>query len=90
MCLPLLGLEVAVICALDLARLHEHLGRRAIDALLEACLPSVVVLPKSRWAASYRSTTWLCCGIVGTMGVVVGLQVYCGVICGLLVVVAGG
>jgi hypothetical protein len=35
-CLPLLGLEVAVIRALDLARLHEDLRRRAIDALLEA------------------------------------------------------
>jgi hypothetical protein len=41
--LPLLGLKVAVICALDLAGFHEDLGRRAIDALLEACLPSVSV-----------------------------------------------
>jgi hypothetical protein len=38
---PLLGLEVTVIGALDLACLHEDLGRRAVDALLEACLPSV-------------------------------------------------
>jgi len=36
---PLLRLKVAVIRALDLARLHEHLRRRAIDALLEACDP---------------------------------------------------
>jgi hypothetical protein len=32
----LFGLEVAIIRALDLARLHEDLCRRAIDALLEA------------------------------------------------------
>jgi hypothetical protein len=37
----LLGLEVAVVGALDLACLHKNLGRRAVDALLEACLPSV-------------------------------------------------
>lgn len=40
---PLLRLKVAVICALDLAGFHEHLRRRAVDALLEACLPSVSV-----------------------------------------------
>lgn len=34
---PLLGLKVAVIGALDLACLHEDLGRCAVDALLEAC-----------------------------------------------------
>lgn len=42
-CLPLLRLKVAVICALDLSRLHKHLGRRAIDALLEAYEESVAV-----------------------------------------------
>jgi hypothetical protein len=36
-CGPLLCFEVAVICAFDLACLHEHLRRRAVDALLEAC-----------------------------------------------------
>jgi hypothetical protein len=39
--IPLLRLKVAVVGALDLACLHEDLGRRAVDALLEACLPSV-------------------------------------------------
>lgn len=33
---PLLRLEVAVVGALDLARLHEHLRRGAVDALFEA------------------------------------------------------
>jgi hypothetical protein len=41
--LPLLRLEVAVVGALDLAGFHEDLRRRAIDALLEACLPSVSI-----------------------------------------------
>jgi hypothetical protein len=41
---PLLRLKVAVIGTLDLSCLHENLGRRAVDALLEACLPSVSVL----------------------------------------------
>jgi hypothetical protein len=36
-CGPLLCFEVAVICAFDLACLHEHLRRRAVDTLLEAC-----------------------------------------------------
>lgn len=35
---PLLSLEVAVICALDLASLHKNLRRRAIDAFLEPCV----------------------------------------------------
>jgi hypothetical protein len=35
---PLLSLEVAIICALDLARLHKNLRRRAIDAFLEPCV----------------------------------------------------
>ena len=34
--IPLLGLKVAIICALDLARLHENLCGRAVHALLEA------------------------------------------------------
>jgi hypothetical protein len=41
--IPLLRLKVTVIGALDLSCLHEDLGRRAVDALLEACLPSVSV-----------------------------------------------
>jgi hypothetical protein len=43
---PLLSLKVAVVGALDLACLHEDLGRRAVDALLEACLPSVSSSPQ--------------------------------------------
>ena len=35
--MPQLRLIIAIICALDLARFHEHLGRRAVDALLKAC-----------------------------------------------------
>jgi methyl coenzyme M reductase subunit C-like uncharacterized protein (methanogenesis marker protein 7) len=35
-CVPLLRLEVAVICAFDLARLHKNLRCCAIDAFLEA------------------------------------------------------
>ncbi len=33
---PLFSLKIAVICPFDLSRLHEHLRRGAIDALLEA------------------------------------------------------
>lgn len=39
----MLSLKVAVVGALDLACLHKNLGRRAVDALLEAYLPSVSV-----------------------------------------------
>lgn len=37
--LPLLYLVVAIVCFLDMARLHHDLGRRPIDVLLEAYLP---------------------------------------------------
>jgi hypothetical protein len=36
--IPLFCFEVAVVGALDGARFHEHLRRRAVDALLEACI----------------------------------------------------
>jgi hypothetical protein len=93
----LLRLKVAVIGALDLSCLHEDLGRRAVDALLEACLPSVSVLSGTVFGLrSYRSTTWLrasrCCvswecDFWGSRGLEGAIQRVCG---GLAAMCGGG
>lgn len=44
---PQLRLIVAIVGALDLARFHEHLGRGAVDALLEACQCVSIVSPSA-------------------------------------------
>jgi hypothetical protein len=64
--IPLLRLKVAVICALDLACLHENLGRRAVDALLEACLPSVSVFPEVAMGSvlPVHDMAAGCCGVL--------------------------
>ena len=57
--MPQLRLVVAVICALDLARFHEHLRRRAVDALLEACQRVSIVSLSAAGAGG--CCCWCCC-----------------------------
>jgi hypothetical protein len=35
--LPLLNLIISIVCLLDMAGLHHHLRRRAVDIFLESC-----------------------------------------------------
>jgi len=58
--IPQLRLVVAIIGAFDLARLHENLGRRAVDALLEACsiMSMLSVFAEEGDGGTDRSKTW--------------------------------